>query len=131
MPILACALCPGCIATYAKVLSALGIGVALSETQHLWLLLGCIAFSLGFGVRELRVTRRYGPLLLTTSGCAVFLVVHAFGEDVGLAGLSWLGVALLVAGAVWGHRVRLGHRRDRARSLPARSSPMRADPVGP
>lgn len=78
-------MCPGCLATYAKVLSALGIGLELSETHHLWLLLGCITLSLGFGAREVRATGRAGPMVVTSAGCAVLLAVHVIGENIGMA----------------------------------------------
>lgn len=129
VPILACVVCPACIATYAKILSALGIGIALSETQHLWLLLVCVALSLGVGARELRATRHYGPMTVTFGGCAVLLALHMFGEDAGPSRLSWLGVTLLLGGAVWGHRVRLQRRRGRPRPLVAQPGEVH-DAVG-
>lgn len=110
LPILACAVCPGCVATYAKVLSVLGVGVALSETQHLWLLLACVVPSIGFALYEARTSRRYAPAILTCTGSAVLVLVHLFAEQVGLGRLSWVGVALLLAGAGWGSRARLERR---------------------
>lgn len=124
-------MCPGCLATYAKVLSALGIGLELSETHHLWLLLGCITLSLGFGAREVRATGRAGPMVVTSAGCAVLLAVHVIGENVGMARLSWLGVALLLGGAIWGHRAASARRRGRDALPAARSGELREAPAGP
>jgi hypothetical protein len=114
LPILACAICPGCIATYAKVLSALGVGFALTESQHLWLLAICVLVSIAIGFREVRTTRRPEPLVLTLLGCVVLVGVHRFAEDTSWARLTWLGVAFLLAGALWGHRVRLAQARHHA-----------------
>lgn len=114
LPILACAICPGCIATYAKVLSALGVGFALNESQHLGLLAICVLVSFAIGVREVRTTRRSEPLVLTLLGCVVLVGVHRFAEDTPWSRLTWLGVAFLLAGALWGHRVRLAQARHHA-----------------
>ncbi|MCW5830977.1 MAG: hypothetical protein KIS78_00800 [Labilithrix sp.] len=64
-PLLACAAWPRCIATYARVRSASGTALVLSAAQHLWLLLGGVAVSLGFGTRAR--TRRYGPARATSA----------------------------------------------------------------
>lgn len=112
LPILACAVCPGCIASYAKILSIVGVGIALSETQHLGLLVVCISLSLGVGLREARMTRRWGPLLVNVLGCTVLVAIHAMGEQSAPPWSSWCGIVLLLGGAVWGHRIRLALRRS-------------------
>lgn len=119
LPILACAVCPGCLATYAKLLSAVGIGVALTESQHLGLLLGCVGLSLAVGLREIRTTRRRGSFVVTLAGCTSLLAAHFLGEP---SSLTWGGVALLFAGGVWGHLARYqGRRPPRGVADPVRS----------
>lgn len=103
LPALACAVCPACLATYAKVFSALGVGIALTESQHLWMLVACVTFSLLFGGWEARRTRRFAAFGLTSAGCATLVAAHLAGES---RGLGWLAMALLLCGAVWGHRLR-------------------------
>src|SRR5438477_9553043 len=39
VPILACAVCPVCLSAYATILSAFGVGFAISEGQHAILLI--------------------------------------------------------------------------------------------
>ena len=96
------------MATYAKLLSALGVGVALTESQHLGLLVGCVVLSLGLGLREVRTTHRWEPLAVTTLGCAMLVASHVAGES---PWLTWTGVGLLFVGGIWGHRIRLRRRR--------------------
>jgi hypothetical protein len=102
-PILACALCPVCLSAYATILSALGVGFALSEGQHRVLLLLAVAMALGAGIWRARVTRRYGPLGTATLGCALLLFADFVHEN---RVLSAAGMILLVVAMIWDRRGR-------------------------
>ncbi|MBL8608269.1 MAG: hypothetical protein JNL38_13175 [Myxococcales bacterium] len=112
LPILACAVCPSCITTYAKVLSGLGLGFALTEAEHVALLVVCVAVSLGAAVRDLTRDRRAGPFAATAGGCAALVASH-LAEPHAPAWLPWVGAALLLVGGAWGH---WGRRLARARA---------------
>lgn len=102
-PIVACAVCPACLGTYAKILAALGVGICVSERQHRFLLAGAVALSLLLGARRARATRRYVPLAITMAGCSMLVGGH-LGD---VSPLEWAGVvALLAAGLAerrWEH----------------------------
>ncbi|WP_375759002.1 MerC family mercury resistance protein [Corallococcus exercitus] len=97
-PILACAVCPACLATYAKVLSFLGVGVSLTESTHHLLLVIAVGVSLGASAWKALRLHRWGPLLVTVLGCALLVTGHALDED---PVLTWGGVAVLLGGALW------------------------------
>lgn len=93
IPILACAVCPACIATYAKVFSLLGVSVGLSELHHTVLLGIAIAVStLVSAWRSVR-TRRIWPVAFATLGASLVLAGHVRGE---LHALEWAGVLTLL-----------------------------------
>lgn len=98
LPILACALCPLCLSAYATLLSALGVGFALSEGQHRILLLGAVVAALISGGWRAYMTRRYGPLALSVLGCAALLFADFLHES---RALSLLGMLFLVAAMLW------------------------------
>jgi len=108
-PILACAVCPACVTTYAKVLSLVGLGFALSETQHVALLVFAIAISLGLSGRRSWIERRIWPIAVSFVGCALLVLGHVLGE---VHVLEWSGVAVLLVGG-------LAERRLAARSRAA------------
>jgi hypothetical protein len=101
-PVLACAICPACISTYAKTLSALGVGLYLTEAQHAVLLGVAVTISLVVGFWRARRTGRFTPLSLTLIGCALVLAAHALDDNPWLA---WSGVVALLGGGVWEHRI--------------------------
>ena len=101
VPLLACAVCPTCLATYAKVLSFLGVGLSLTESTHEVLLAVAVMVSLAVSGWRSRRLRRLGPLLLTATGCALLVLGHALDED---PVLTWTGVAVLLAGGLWERR---------------------------
>lgn len=68
VPILACAVCPACLAAYAKVLSFVGIGVSLSESTHLLVLVLAIGVSLVVSAWRAWRLRRLGPLAISVVG---------------------------------------------------------------
>jgi energy-converting hydrogenase Eha subunit E len=55
LPMLACAVCPACLATYAKLLSLVGVSVGFTEFQHSLLLAFAIAVSVLVAHAALRV----------------------------------------------------------------------------
>jgi len=96
-PALACAVCPACLSTYAKVLSVLGVGAAITETQHTALLSFAIGSSIVLsGVRSWRAWRIW-PLLIAVVGCALVLAGHLSSE---IAAVEWLGIAILLGGGL-------------------------------
>jgi hypothetical protein len=101
-PVLACAVCPACMSTYAKVLSTLGVGVFLTETQHHALLIGAVSLSLAIGVWRGHKGRRWSPFFLTLLGCALLVSGHLLGD---VRALSWSGMAVLLGGGLWEHRL--------------------------
>ena len=57
LPILACAVCPVCLSAYATILSALGVGLAITEGQHAILLGVAVVLALASGLWRARITR--------------------------------------------------------------------------
>lgn len=92
LPILACALCPVCISTYAAVLSALGVTLAFTEGQHALLLGIAVVAALGVGIWKAQRSRRYGALALTALGCGLLVLSQAFNDNrvLGLGGIAAL-----------------------------------------
>jgi hypothetical protein len=100
LPILACALCPACVTTYAKVFAVLGVGFGLSETQHVALLVVALAGSLGVSAwRTVRTGRRW-PLSVAVVGATAVVIGHAVPSA---HLLEWVGVAILLAGGLTEH----------------------------
>ena len=96
LPVLACAVCPVCLGTYAQVFSALGVGFHFSERAHTIVLLVAVGLALGVsGWRSLR-TRRGRPVSIAATGCAVLLGGHL----VEARALELAGMAILVGGAI-------------------------------
>jgi len=101
LAVLACALCPACLTTYAKLLSVLGMGVGLDAAAHERLLPAALVASIAIsGWRSWR-TRRAWPLLAAVLGSSLVALAHGVDE---LHALEWLGMLVLVAGAVAEHR---------------------------
>ena len=101
IPILACALCPVCLSLYATILSAFGVGFAITEGQHAVLLFVAVAAAILAGGFRARVTRRFGPLGLTTLGCMLLIFADVLHEN---RPLSLVGIAMLVASMIWDRR---------------------------
>ncbi|HEU4407461.1 MAG TPA: hypothetical protein VFS43_19500 [Polyangiaceae bacterium] len=97
LPALACAVCPACVATYAKLLSLAGVGLGLSERQHALLLAAAIAGSVATSAFRAWRARRAWPLAVALVGAALILAGHRLGEA---AWLEWSGVLVLLAGGL-------------------------------
>lgn len=107
LPLLACAVCPACLATYAKLLSLVGVSVGLTESQHSVILAFAIATSVLVSAWRSIRSRRTWPLALALLGSSFVLIGHLSGE---LHALEWLGVlVLLVSGVVEQLRVPRAH----------------------
>jgi len=106
LPMLACAVCPACLTTYAKVLSVFGVSLGFDAALHHRLLVAALASSLGIsGWRSWR-QRRVWPLAVAVAGTALVAAGHALGE---LHALEWGGMLLLLGGA-WAEHYRLRRR---------------------
>lgn len=106
LPVLACAVCPACLATYTKVLSALGVGFGLSEWAHVTLLMVAIAASLAISSWRSWRTRRAWPVLVAAVGAGLVLS----GHWVDVHAIEWAGVLVLVIGGVTEHLRLRGQR---------------------
>lgn len=103
LPILACAVCPTCLGVWAQVFSAVGVGVAITETQHHLLLGAAIVVTLGVSVVRFVRTQLRGPFALTIIGCAFLTVSHLLAEESHL--LSWLSIAVILGASLWQRRL--------------------------
>lgn len=105
-PIGACAVCPACLATYAKVLALLGVGFALAEWQHTVVLAATMCLACGFALVRARRTRSYEQLSLTLLAAAMMIAGHL----IEVAIMEWLGCALLLVATIVRMRGRRGVR---------------------
>jgi hypothetical protein len=106
LPLLACAICPACLATYAKLLSLVGVGVGMTESQHLFVLGTAVLVSVVVsGLRSWR-SKRGWPIAFALSGAALIVVGHLVEA---LHELEWAGVLVLMVGGLSEHfRLRTG-----------------------
>ncbi|OFX25803.1 MAG: hypothetical protein A2V77_09330 [Anaeromyxobacter sp. RBG_16_69_14] len=98
-PVIACAFCPVCLASYAKLLSLVGVGLALTEAQHTLLLTSALGISIAASAWCARRTERWSPLLGALAGGLLALAGHLYGR----AWLEWGGVGVMIASA-WRER---------------------------
>ena len=112
LPVLACAVCPACLTTYAKLFSVLGVGFGLNELQHLTLLGVAISASIGVSAWRSWRTRRMWPIAIALTGSALVATGHFADVHV----VEWAGVLTLLAGGLTEH-VRL--RRSQVRLVSA------------
>ncbi len=101
LPVLACAVCPTCLGAWAQVLSALGVGLVVTEAQHLALLVVAVSVTLFVSARRYVRSRRKGPLALSLAGCLGLVASHVLGE---IETLAWASIMVLVAASIWQHR---------------------------
>lgn len=100
LPVLACAVCPACLTTYAKLLSVLGVGVGLSELHHLILLVVAVSASVGVSAWRSIRTRRVWPVAVALTGSTLVAAGHLGGD---LHAVEWAGVLVLLAGGLTEH----------------------------
>jgi len=92
--------CPACLATYAKVLSVLGVSVGLDEAHHTVLLILAISASVAVSLVRSWRTRRAWPIAIALTGSALVVSGHFLGD---LHAIEWLGVLVLLAGGLTEH----------------------------
>jgi hypothetical protein len=100
LPVLACAICPACLTTYAKLFSVVGVGFGLSELHHLVLLVVAISASIGVSAWRSWRTRRVWPIAVALTGSALVATGHVAGD---LHFVEWAGVLLLLVGGLTEH----------------------------
>jgi hypothetical protein len=100
LPVLACAVCPACLATYTKVLSLVGVSFGFDEALHDVLMAGALTVSVGVSAWRSWRTGRAWPLLLALGGSALVAGGHLLGE---LHVLEWAGVLVLLIGGLSEH----------------------------
>lgn len=100
LPVLACAVCPACLATYTKLLSVFGVGLGLREVHHLVLLIVAIGASVSASAWRSWRTARAWPLGLAVLGSSLVLIGHLSGD---LHAAEWAGVLVLLAGGLIEH----------------------------
>ncbi len=93
LPALACLVCPACLSLYAKVLSALGVGVVLSERTHGRILAVAVTLSLATSLWRATRLRRWTSFSITTLGALLVVAGHLRESHP----VEWIGVLLLLA----------------------------------
>lgn len=115
LALLPSATCPACIAAYAGVLSALGLGFVFNER----VLAPLIAVLLAVGVASVawstRSHRRPGPLAATVAGSAAVVAGRLIWN---LPALLYLGIGVLIAAATWNFWLKLPGRERAVRGEP-------------
>lgn len=107
LPVLACAVCPACLATYAKLFSVAGVGLGLDEAAHATLLFTAVIASVGLSAWRSWRTKRAWPVSVALVGCSLLLAGHLAGGA--FHGLEWAGVITMLVGGLAEH-IRLVHR---------------------
>lgn len=98
LPLLPSFTCPACIAAYAGVLSALGLGFILNEAVLAPLIAAVLVLSVASVGWSTRSHRQPGPIGATLIG-ALLIAAGRLLWDVPLA--LYGGVAILLAGSLW------------------------------
>ncbi len=92
------ATCPICVAAYAGVVSALGLGFLLTDRVLNPIILGSLAVRVGSRAWSGRQRRRSAPLLLALAGAAGVVLGRIVWS---LPVVVYGGVALLLGASVW------------------------------
>jgi hypothetical protein len=95
-PAVACALCPACLSTYAKVVSALGAGWSISETTHHVVLTIAVASTVLISAYRSYRSRRLWPIGVALVGCALLL----FGHSIESLPVEVLAILVLLGGGL-------------------------------
>lgn len=93
---LACAVCPVCVATYAKLLSLTGISVGLDPGAHEILMFGALSISVRVSAWRSWRTARAWPFVVAVSGSALVATGHLLG---GLHAVEWAACSFCSEGA--------------------------------
>jgi hypothetical protein len=113
LPVLACAVCPVCLTTYAKVLSVFGVSLGVDAALHQRLLVAALATSIAISAWRSWKQRRIWPIAIAIAGTTLVAAGHGLGE---LHALEWGGMLLLLGGALAEH-----YRLRRRPLAPARA----------
>lgn len=105
-PVLACALCPACLAILFQFLPV-AVSAAVSEACHDVVLTAALLMSVSASAWRSWRSRRAWPVAVTSMGSLLVIIAHAGGE---LPALEWAGFATLLGGGVMEAR-RSGHFR--------------------
>lgn len=108
-PVVACAFCPACLASYTKLLSLVGVGLALTEEQHTVLLTSALGVSIAASVWRARRAGRWSPFAGAFTGALLALVGHFCDR----AWLEWSGTGIMIASAWYEGRIARRHRSPR------------------
>jgi hypothetical protein len=100
LPLLACAVCPACLATYTKLLSLVGVSVGLDEAAHQLLMAVALIVSVGVSAWRSWRTGRAWPLLVATCGSTLVAAGHLLGD---IHAVEWAGVLVLLIGGLSEH----------------------------
>jgi predicted branched-subunit amino acid permease len=106
------------MATYAKLLSLLGVSVGLTEFQHSLLLAFAITVSVLVSAWRSWRARRAWPVALALLGSALVLTGHLHGE---LHTVEWSGVLVLLVSGVF-EQLRMPRLRLRPDAHPRQAS---------
>lgn len=101
-PVVACAFCPACLATYAKLFSLVGLGFAMTEAQHSVLLTCAVFVSVVASAWRWRRAGRWSPLAGTVLSGSMVLMGHFAGER---SWLEWSGIGAMLASAWYEQRI--------------------------
>lgn len=93
LPLLACLVCPACLSLYAKMFAAFGVGVALSERTHGFILAFALLGSLAASAWRASKSRSLRGLAVTVVGSIAVIAGHVAEAH----WLEWLGVIALLA----------------------------------
>jgi hypothetical protein len=96
LPLLACAVCPACLSAYAKIFSAFGVGLVLTEAQHTVILTLAVVSSVGVSTWRSFRSRRAWPVVVAMVGASLVVAGHV--AEVPAA--EWAGVVVLLAGGL-------------------------------
>jgi len=103
LPLLPNATCPVCLAGYVGIFSSLGVGVVLTGRTEKPLILFFLGVSLASVAWAAGRRRRFGPLLLVILGSVAIVAARIVWQ---LPLITYCGVTLLLAAAVWNFRCR-------------------------
>jgi hypothetical protein len=119
LPVLTCLLCPVCLTAGTGILSALGVGMFLSEGTHRVVVGASLLLTVGAAVWLTRRHRRYGPLGMTLGGSLAVVIGCIVTE---IPALEYSGTALILVGALWNWRLKSQRSPAALPLLPERGS---------
>lgn len=98
LAVLPSASCPACIAAYAGVLSAFGVGFLLREQVLAPLILASLVFAVASVAWASRRHRRAGPLVATLVGAAAIITGRLLWS---VPSVLYSGMVLLIGASLW------------------------------